>query len=173
MRRDPQLRTGEGRAPGRARLAGGFGLRGTRAGASRLGRRRPRAAAHAGLLALLAALLTLLVTASLATAASGPTLTVDATADRHPIAPEIYGMSFADPQLAAEIGLPLNRWGGNTTDRYNWRIDTWNTGWDWYFENTSGCWNSADNWCEHPPSDPSQGYRRILDGDRAVGAARC
>lgn len=143
MRRDPLLRTGGGRAPGRARRCGAVAL-------------------LAGLLALAGV--------SPAVAAPGPELSVDATADRHAIAPEIYGMSFADPALAAEIGLPLSRWGGNTTDRYNWRIDTWNTGRDWFFENVSGCWSAAGGWCADPPADPSHGYRRILDGDRAVGA---
>ncbi|MDO8185067.1 glycoside hydrolase family 44 protein [Conexibacter sp. JD483] len=119
---------------------------------------------------LVAAATLLLAPAAAVHAASGPALTVDAGADRHPIAPEIYGMSFADPALAEEIDLPLSRWGGNTTDRYNWRIDTWNTGEDWFFENISGCWNDAGSWCSTPPANPAQGYRRIIDGDRAVGA---
>jgi Glycoside hydrolase family 44 len=119
------------------------------------------------LLALAAALLGLPAGGSAALAAPGPALRVDAGADRRPISPDIYGMSFADPALAAEIGLPFNRWGGNHTDRYNWRIDTWNTGRDWYFENISGCWSACNG---APPADPSQGYRRVIDGDRAVGA---
>ncbi|WP_160165522.1 glycoside hydrolase family 44 protein [Conexibacter woesei] len=101
-----------------------------------------------------------------AAAATGPALTVDATADRHPIAPEIYGMSFADPAVARELALPLNRWGGNHADRYNWRIDTWNTANDWYFENVAGCWPG----CSAPPAEPAQAYRRIIDGDQATGA---
>jgi hypothetical protein len=70
------------------------------------------------LLAILAALLF----AGPARAATGPALSVDAGAGRHAISPGIYGMNFADPALAREIGLPLNRWGGNRTDTYNWRI---------------------------------------------------
>jgi hypothetical protein len=69
------------------------------------------------------------------TAAPGPNLAVDATASRHSISPYIYGMSFADEDLAAELGLPLRRWGGNATTRYNWQNDTANRGMDWYFEN--------------------------------------
>jgi len=35
--------------------------------------------------------------------------------------------------------VPLNRWGGNTACRYNWRLgNAWNTGSDWFFENVSG-----------------------------------
>lgn len=116
------------------------------------------------LLATAAALALLL--APPAAAATGPALTVDPSADRHPIAPEIYGMSFADAGVARELALPLNRWGGNHTDRYNWRIDTWNTANDWYFENVAGCWPG----CSAPPAEPAQAYRRIVDGDRATGA---
>lgn len=76
-------------------------------------------------------------------------------------------MSFADPAVARTLALPVNRWGGNHTDRYNWRIDTWNTGADWFFENIAGCWWDC---VDDPPADPSQGYRRIVDGDRATGA---
>ncbi len=65
----------------------------------------------------------------------GPALSVDAQADRHAISPYIYGMNFADEDLAAELNLPVRRWGGNSTSRYNWQIDVQNTGSDWYFEN--------------------------------------
>jgi len=64
-----------------------------------------------------------------------PALSVDAAAGRHPISPTIYGMNFAGEDLAAELGLPVRRWGGNSTTRYNWQNDTHNTGSDWYFEN--------------------------------------
>ncbi len=62
-------------------------------------------------------------------------LSVDAHADQHPISPYIYGMNFADEALAADLDLPVRRWGGNSTSRYNWQIDVYNTGSDWYFEN--------------------------------------
>jgi len=65
----------------------------------------------------------------------GPALSVDAAAVRHPISPYIYGMNFADETLAAELGLPVRRWGGNSTTRYNWQTDVHNTGSDWYYEN--------------------------------------
>ena len=60
---------------------------------------------------------------------------INAAADRHPISPEIYGMNFADQSLAQELKLPVNRWGGNATTRYNWQLDISNRGSDWYFEN--------------------------------------
>lgn len=65
----------------------------------------------------------------------GPILSVDAAAARHAISPLIYGMNFAGEDLAAELALPVRRWGGNSTTRYNWQNDTHNTGSDWYFEN--------------------------------------
>ncbi|GAA1719309.1 glycoside hydrolase family 44 protein [Nonomuraea bangladeshensis] len=70
-----------------------------------------------------------------AAAAAGPALSVDLSAPRHPISPDIYGMNGADPAFAAEIGLPVTRWGGNATTRYNFKNHTYNTGSDWYFEN--------------------------------------
>ncbi len=67
--------------------------------------------------------------------AAGPALTVNAGGERYPINPMIYGMNFASESLAAELRLPVNRWGGNATTRYNWQNDTSNHASDWYFEN--------------------------------------
>lgn len=67
--------------------------------------------------------------------ASGPAIAIDVAADRQPISPHIYGMNFADEALANELRLPVNRWGGNSTTRYNWQIDAYNTASDWYFQN--------------------------------------
>src|SRR5687768_1358699 len=70
-----------------------------------------------------------------ASAATGPALSIDAGADQHPISPLIYGMNFADAGLAQDVRLPVDRWGGNSTTRYNWKLDVHNTGSDYYFEN--------------------------------------
>ncbi len=66
---------------------------------------------------------------------AGPALSVDAGVGRHVISPYIYGMNFADEALAAELNLPVRRWGGNATTRYNWQIDVSNRAMDWYYEN--------------------------------------
>jgi hypothetical protein len=66
---------------------------------------------------------------------NGPALTVNVAAGIKPISQTIYGMNFADESLAAELDLPVDRRGGNSTTRYNWRVDAYNTGSDWYFEN--------------------------------------
>ncbi len=66
----------------------------------------------------------------------GPALTVDAAADNRAISPDIYGSNFSgagtsafvDPNnwtlvqgiaFAHEIEQTVDRWGGNTADRYN------------------------------------------------------
>ncbi|MBN1295380.1 hypothetical protein JXA80_01280 [bacterium] len=65
----------------------------------------------------------------------GPVLVVRADQGLHPIHPHIYGMNFADENLASELALPVRRWGGNSTTRYNWLADTSNRAMDWYYEN--------------------------------------
>ena len=68
--------------------------------------------------------------------AVGPGLTINVGADRHAINDDIYGINLLpDEGLATELRLPVRRWGGNSTSRYNWQNDTFNTGNDWYFEN--------------------------------------
>jgi len=69
------------------------------------------------------------------TPVAGPALHVDAATVQRLINPDIYGMNFADAALATELQLPINRWGGNGTTRYNWQLDTANHASDWYFEN--------------------------------------
>ena len=44
-------------------------------------------------------------------------------------------MSWADETLAQELGVTVNRWGGNATTRYNWQNNTSNRASDWFFEN--------------------------------------
>lgn len=73
-----------------------------------------------------------------ATITVGPTLAVDVAADRHPISRDIYGMNYADPTLAKELKLSVDRWGGNATSRYNWQVDSSNSGSDWYFVGGNG-----------------------------------
>jgi hypothetical protein len=75
--------------------------------------------------------------------ALGPALAVDATAMRHAISPDIYGVTIfwnssasnyaALRTFAQQIGLPANRYGGDGTTRYNWNVDSSNAGSDWYF----------------------------------------
>jgi hypothetical protein len=66
----------------------------------------------------------------------GPALTIDVGSGRHAISSDVYGINLlSDEQLAKDLKLPVRRWGGNSTTRYNWQNDTTNTAGDWYFEN--------------------------------------
>ena len=94
---------------------------------------------------------------------TGPDLTINAASGRHAISPDIYGMNYADEDLASELRLPVRRWGGNSTSRYNWQNDTYNTGSDWYFENIP-----ADN--PDPGSLPNgSSADRFVEQDRRTG----
>ncbi|HEY9140947.1 MAG TPA: glycoside hydrolase family 44 protein, partial [Bryobacteraceae bacterium] len=74
---------------------------------------------------------------------AGPALSIDAAAGQHAISPDIYGINFywdlstdTDPLhiAAAEIRATARRWGGNESDRYDYRTDYRNKTADWYFE---------------------------------------
>ncbi len=102
-------------------------------------------------------------TASPAAVLAGPALSVDAAAGVHSISQLIYGMNFADEDLAAELKLPVRRWGGNATTRYNWQNDTSNHASDWYFQNIPN-----DN--SHPELLPDgSASDQFIDQDRRTG----
>jgi hypothetical protein len=65
---------------------------------------------------------------------------VDVQANRVAINPNIYGIANygLDTTFAAEIAVPNVRWGGDGTTRYNWQVDSSNSGFDWYFMGGSG-----------------------------------
>lgn len=61
-------------------------------------------------------------------------ISLDAEAGRRPIDPRIYGVAFASAQQLRELNAPLNRWGGNSTTRYNWLLNADNKANDWYYQ---------------------------------------
>lgn len=66
--------------------------------------------------------------------ADGPALSVDASAARRPISPDIYGINdYGNTGLNSELRVGVTRWGGDSTSRYNWLNDSNNAGSDWYF----------------------------------------
>jgi Glycoside hydrolase family 44 len=69
-----------------------------------------------------------------------PKLRVDVSADNHPIDPNIYGIAGfgIDSAFAQEIKLPNARWGGDDTTRYNWQVDSSNSGGDFFFIGGTG-----------------------------------
>ena len=72
--------------------------------------------------------------------AQTPTLTVDAASGQHVISPNIYGIANygLDATFADEIKVPNIRWGGDGATRYNWEVDSSNSGFDWYFTGGNG-----------------------------------
>ena len=83
----------------------------------------------------LAILLAALVGAT-ASAQSNPPISVEVNAAvGHPIDPRIYGASWADAEELTELGITMNRWGGNAMSRYNWAFSTANRCKDYFFYN--------------------------------------
>jgi len=72
--------------------------------------------------------------------AAGPAISVNPAAGHHPISPFIYGMAEygVKPKYQAAARLPVLRWGGDATSRYNWMVDSSNAGFDWYFMGGDG-----------------------------------
>ncbi len=73
-------------------------------------------------------------------ASSGPALRVDLNAPQHSISPFIYGFNdygvdAAGQAFIKEVKIPVVRWGGDATSRYNWKVDAVSSAADWYFEN--------------------------------------
>jgi len=70
-----------------------------------------------------------------APATTNVTVTVDVLSNRHPISPYVYGGAYPqDAPTITDSGLTVVRWGGDSTSRYNWKLQTNNAGNDWYFE---------------------------------------
>ncbi len=88
------------------------------------------------------------MSAPVARAARAPRLTVDVKKGKHRISPLIYGINFADQKFARRVHLPVDRWGGNSTDTYNWQVRGSNHGQDWYFTNFADCWSDAFAYCQ-------------------------
>jgi len=93
--------------------------------------------------------------------AGGPVLKVDVRKDRHAISPDIYGVNFAGSSFSKaqlrSTGISLDRWGGNSTTRYDFGTGFHNTGSDWYFENIP------------PDSTHPLPHEALIAADRAAG----
>src|SRR5437588_11448149 len=68
--------------------------------------------------------------------AQNPTasVTVDANASRRTIDPRVYGVAYGTTTQLSDLNVPLNRYGGNNSSRYNWQLNADNRDQDWYFE---------------------------------------
>lgn len=62
-------------------------------------------------------------------------VSVDVTADRRPVSPDLFGVNYEDMPTAgySQLAFPVKRWGGNSMTRYNWELDAVSRGSDWYF----------------------------------------
>jgi hypothetical protein len=94
--------------------------------------------------------------------AAGPALTVDAANKTHAINPDIYGMNAFSLSQDAEkaVNLSVDRWGGDATSRYNYKLDVTNAASDWYFENNQGATGQQD----------SSEFNQQVQKDATVGA---
>ncbi len=63
------------------------------------------------------------------------TVDINTLGNRHAISPFVYGLNVSGAQNVADLNLPFARWGGNQTSNYNWKLHTYNSGGDYYFEN--------------------------------------
>jgi hypothetical protein len=61
-------------------------------------------------------------------------ITIDASANRHAISPEIYGVAYGSSSDLTDLNCPVNRLGGNNTSRYNWQANADNRASDYFFE---------------------------------------
>jgi hypothetical protein len=103
--------------------------------------------------------------------ASGPALTVDASSQTHAISPDVYGMNAylfhataADTAAVAKANVPVTRWGGDSTERYNYQLDLTNYISDWFFENGGG--NGGDGW---PAASGVKAFDNLVDSNNSEG----
>ncbi len=87
---------------------------------------------------------------------------VDVAAKRHSISPLVYGVNFAAPAQAKALNLRINRSGGNSTTRYNWKQNATNSGNDWFFLSHPDDEN-------HKEAAPGTSTIQWVKGNRSLG----
>ncbi|MGO9962268.1 MAG: hypothetical protein ACLPUG_02430 [Acidimicrobiales bacterium] len=109
--------------------------------------------------------------AGMGAVAPGPDLVVDAAGPGgHAISSDIYGVNFVPTKLGRQIDVPVDRWGGDSAETYNWLIGADNAGADWYFEDISDCWTATYAYCSGHKTNNVRAYRAT---DRARPLPRC
>ncbi len=93
------------------------------------------------------------------------TLRIDAAAGHRTISPLIYGVAQAPPEWLADVRPRLNRWGGNQTTRYNWKLgNAFSAARDYQFSNQNyGFLSEADK-------QPSGVADQFFAANKAAGA---
>ena len=75
--------------------------------------------------------------ASITAAAGSSTavsVNINVLSNRHEISPYIYGGNLNDLSNVSDSGTTWVRWGGNQASTYNWKLHTYNSAADYYFE---------------------------------------
>ncbi len=73
---------------------------------------------------------------------------------------EIFGVCGLPHNQLVEFGIPITRWGGNPSSRYNWKLNVDAAGNDWYFKNRGKLiTNLADT-----------GYLKLIQTNQGFGA---
>jgi hypothetical protein len=100
--------------------------------------------------------------------ASGPALTVDAANETHAISPYIYGMNAYQltSSVATASNVPIVRWGGDSTSRYNYLLDVTSSAGDYFFENQPG--TGGDGYGSNNPG--ATAFETLVQNDNAIGA---
>jgi hypothetical protein len=103
-----------------------------------------------------------IVKLSEAPSAQGPALNVDAGNKTHAISPDIYGMNAFSmaKSLGKAVNLPIDRFGGDGTSLYNYKLDVTSAGSDWYYKNS----------VEHGGTQDNSSFNAQVNNDKAVGA---
>ncbi|MBY0278530.1 glycoside hydrolase family 44 protein, partial [Candidatus Binatia bacterium] len=91
-------------------------------------------------------------------------VTIDPGANRRPVSRLIYGVNFASPAALARVHYTVQRWGGNSTTRYSWRVDASNHASDWFFYGIPEDNPAPQNLPHGSTTD------RFIDDARAAGA---
>lgn len=78
----------------------------------------------------------------------------------HAISDGIYGVCGLSREKLIEYCIPITRWGGNPSTRYNWRLGVDSAGNDWFFRNRGQLLDRlADT-----------GYLKTIEANQVIGA---
>jgi hypothetical protein len=61
-------------------------------------------------------------------------VSINTLVNRHQISPYIYGINTLNAQVITNLSPGFVRFGGNEASNYNWKLFTYNSGGDWFFE---------------------------------------
>lgn len=87
-------------------------------------------------------------------------VTVSTGKELHTINEAIYGVCGLPREKLVKFGIPITRWGGNPSTRYNWKLNVDNGASDWFFKNRGQLIQSLDQ----------SGYVTHILGNQTFGA---